>query len=98
MERRSRFGGGNRPDPQHTQPRWTEANPWQDIPIMIFTHSQWSLVNDGSAAVSAAPYEPGEVGRNRKYVFALPPRYNIDEDEGYREVIEILNGHPLHPF
>jgi len=79
-------------------PRWTEANPWQDIPIMIFTHSQWSLVNDGSAAVSAAPYEPGEVGRNRKYVFALPPRYNIDEDEGYREVIEILNGHPLHPF
>ncbi|HEY6446800.1 MAG TPA: hypothetical protein VIY53_10095 [Acidobacteriaceae bacterium] len=65
---------------------------------MIFTRSQWSFVNDGRASVSATPYEPGEIGRNRKYVFALPPRYNIDEDHGYREVIEILNGHPLHPF
>ncbi|HEY1500297.1 MAG TPA: hypothetical protein VGF88_12015 [Acidobacteriaceae bacterium] len=24
-------------------PHWTEANPWQDIPIMIFTNSQWSF-------------------------------------------------------
>jgi len=79
-------------------PHWTQANPWQDIPIMIFTPSQWSYVSDGRASVSPAPYDPGEIGRNKKYVFAIPPRYNLDEDPGYREVIEILNGHPLHPF
>jgi hypothetical protein len=79
-------------------PHWTEANPWQDIPIMIFTHSEWSLVDDGSASVSAAPYGPGQIGRNRKYVFAVPPRFDTDEDEGYREVDHLLQGHPLRTF
>ena len=79
-------------------PRWTDENQWQDIPIMIFTHSQWSLVEDGKLTVSAAPYDPGEIGRNRRYVFALPPRYNFDRDEGYDDVINIMKGHPLHAF
>jgi hypothetical protein len=79
-------------------PRWTEKNPWQDIPIMIFTHPQWSLMEDGRLTVSAAPYTPGEIGRNRTYVFAFPPRFNFDRDEGYEEVIEIMKGHPLHAF
>lgn len=75
---------------------WTERNPWQDIPIMIFTLSQWSLVDDGILAVSAAPIGPGEIGRNEKYVFAIPPRsIGFDEEEGYMEVAELLKGHPL---
>jgi hypothetical protein len=41
MERGSCFGWGKRTAAEHTH--WTEANPWQDIPIMIFTNSQWSF-------------------------------------------------------
>jgi hypothetical protein len=79
-------------------PLWTEETPRQDIPIMIFTHRQWRLVDDGTLYVSAAPYGPGEIGRNRSYVFAFPPRYTNAEDEGYEEVIKIMNGQPLHAF
>ncbi|HEX3985085.1 MAG TPA: hypothetical protein VHX13_00645 [Acidobacteriaceae bacterium] len=79
-------------------PRWTEEQPRQDIPIMIFTGAQWKLLQNGKLTVSAAPYDPGEIGRNRRYVFAIPPRYNFDEDPGYREVMEILKEHPLHAF
>lgn len=79
-------------------PHWTEENPWEDIPIMIFTHPQWKLVKDGSLDVSAAPFGPEEIGRNRKYVFALPPRYSYDENHGYEEVIKIMERRPLHAF
>lgn len=79
-------------------PHWTEEKPRQDIPIMIFTYPQWKLVQDGKLSVSAAPYGPGEIGRNRTYVFALPPRYNFEGDEGYEEVNEIMKGRPLHAF
>ncbi|MGB7136945.1 MAG: hypothetical protein WBD46_16780 [Acidobacteriaceae bacterium] len=80
-------------------PHWTKEDPWEDIPIMIFTHQQWRLVDNGTLNVSgAAPYGPGEMGRNRKYVFALPPRFSSDENEGFREVIDIVQGHPLHAF
>jgi hypothetical protein len=79
-------------------PQWTEESPRQDIPIFIFTHRQWKLVNDGSISVSAAPYGPSKIGRNRRYVFALPPRYSTNEDEGYVEVGEIMRRKPLHAF
>ena len=35
-------------------PKWTKDDPWQDIPIMIFTPSQWKLVAAENMAVSAA--------------------------------------------
>jgi hypothetical protein len=79
-------------------PLWTKANPRQDIPIMIFTKRQWKLVEREAIAVSAAPIGPGELGRNSRYVFALPPRYNFAYLEGYQEVETIMAGHPLHPF
>lgn len=79
-------------------PLWTEETPRQDIPIMIFTHRQWRLVEDGSLNLSAAPFGPGKIGRNRTYVFALFPRYTNAEDEGYEEVIKIMEGRPLHAF
>ncbi len=56
-------------------PNWTEAKPWQDIPVMVFTSDEWTLVQDENMAVSAAPIGPQELGRNSKYVFALPPRW-----------------------
>lgn len=79
-------------------PLWTKANPRQDIPIMIFTLRQWDLVSQEKIAVSAAPIGPSELGRNARYVFALPPRYNFAFPQGYEEVERIIAGHPLHGF
>jgi hypothetical protein len=56
-------------------PKWTTANPYQDIPVWVFTPEVWKLVDSGEISVSAAPIGPSELGSNRKYVFALPPRW-----------------------
>lgn len=71
-------------------PEWTEKEPRQDIPIMIFTHEQWALIEEAKLAVSAAPIPPRELGRNEDYVFALPPRYNYEFPTGYEEVEQII--------
>jgi hypothetical protein len=78
-------------------PKWTEATPTQDIPIMIFTLQQWQDLLKEKFAVSAAPIPPSELGRNSKYVFALPARYNFAFPAGYEEVEKILSGKPLQP-
>ncbi len=77
-------------------PLWTQQNPRQDIPIMIFTHPQWDALQRGEFLVSAAGVGPTELGENAQYVFALPPRYNYALLEGWQEVDRILQGHPLH--
>lgn len=79
-------------------PLWTEANPRQDIPIMIFTRAQWKYIEKDDMAVSAAPIGPSELGRNKKYVFALPARYNYALPTGYEEVEDILQQKPLLAF
>jgi hypothetical protein len=79
-------------------PAWTAANPRQDIPIMVFTLSQWNALQNGDFAVSAAPIGPRELGRNSLYVFALPPRYNFAFLPGFEEVEKILAGNPLRTF
>jgi hypothetical protein len=80
-------------------PRWTSADPRQDIPIMVFTHTQWySVLHPDSPKgflIGAAPFGPGELGRNSSYVFALPARYNYAFPEGYEEVDKILRNKPL---
>ena len=48
---------------------------WQPVPIMVFTPAQWKLIESEQLIVSAAPYGPGEIGRNSKYIFAEPPRW-----------------------
>jgi hypothetical protein len=45
--------------------------------------------------VSPAGVGPAEIGRNRKYVFALPPRFANDGREGVREVVAIVTARPL---
>ncbi len=76
-------------------PLWTEQNPRQDIPIMIFTRSQWDALQRGAFLVSAAPVPPSELGSNASYVFALPPRYNYAFPAGWQEVETIIASHPL---
>jgi len=76
-------------------PKWTKNDPYEDIPIMIFTHAQWRRVDDGDVSVSAAPFGPGELGRNSKYVFAIPPRYYLDDLTGWEKVVKIVNHQSL---
>jgi bla regulator protein blaR1 len=79
-------------------PRWTEEHPRQDIPIMVFTPRQWRMIQRGILNVSAAPFPPSELGRNKRYVFAIPPRYDYAFPDGYLEVEEIMRGNPLKAF
>jgi hypothetical protein len=77
-------------------PKWTEKNPWQDIPIMIFTPAQWTDVQADKLHIGAAPINPTELGHNSKYVFALPARYNYAYPTGFEEVDSLLKTNPLH--
>jgi hypothetical protein len=79
-------------------PLWTKENPRQDIPIMVFTHAQWQLIEKEELSVSAAPIGPSELGRNAKYVFALSARYNFAYLPGWEEVDQILQHKPLQAF
>jgi len=82
------------PELKIRHPKWTQQNPWEDMPIMIFTIAQWNQHPN----VSAAPFDPGEIGRNKKYVFAVPPRWNYDFSEGWEEAQKILNSESLRTF
>lgn len=79
-------------------PLWTKENPRQDIPVMIFTPSQWDLIQKEKLAVSAAPIGPSELGRNANYIFALPARYNYAFPTGFEEVQTIIDSKPLQGF
>lgn len=75
-------------------PKWTDEDKRQDIPIMIFTLNQWELVQNEKISLGAAPIPPRELGRNDRYVFALPARYNYEFPTGFEEVEEILKSNP----
>jgi hypothetical protein len=79
-------------------PQWTAKNPRQDIPIMIFTITQWDSLQQEKFHIGAAPIGPSELGHNTKYVFALPARYNFAFPTGYEEVESILKSNPLQPI
>ena len=78
-------------------PEWTEENPRQDIPIMVFTLDQWNALQKDEFHIGAAPIGPSELGRNSSYVFGLPARYNFSFLPGYEEVQALLEGGPLKP-
>ena len=79
-------------------PLWRAKQPRQDIPIYIFTIKQWNELMKNLFSVGAAPIPPSELGRNSKYVFALPARYNYAFPLGFQEVAKILNTKPLKGF
>ncbi|ACV63368.1 hypothetical protein Dtox_2575 [Desulfofarcimen acetoxidans DSM 771] len=76
-------------------PQWTSENRRQDIPIMIFSLNQWDSLQQEKFHIGAAPIGPKELGRNTRYVFALPARYNFAFPPGYEEVEKILESNPL---
>lgn len=79
-------------------PRSTTQQPRQDIPIMVFTTAQWQQLQQDEWHIGAAPFNPSELGRNSRYVLALPARYNYAFQEGWEEVEQILQNHPLTTF
>jgi hypothetical protein len=79
-------------------PQSTSTQPFQDIRIMVFSHAQWDSLQQGKFSVSAAPIGPGELGHNRKYIFAEPPRMINDSLYGYEEVVKVMQSTPLYPF
>lgn len=79
-------------------PLWTAAVPRQDIPIMVLTLDQWNALQKDQFHIGAAPINPSELGRNAKYVFALPARYNYAYPVGYEEVDALIQGGALKAF
>ncbi|MEN9621905.1 MAG: hypothetical protein RLZZ67_339 [Candidatus Parcubacteria bacterium] len=79
-------------------PKWTMSAPYEDLPILIFTSSQWNAYLAGDFSVSAAPITATELGRNNKYVFALPPRWDFDYSLDYKQAQDIIAGNPLRAF
>ena len=65
---------------------------------MVLTVSQWNLLQQEKFHIGAAPVNPSELGRNIRYVFALPARYNYAFPTGYKEVEQILRDDPLQAF
>ncbi|KUO52027.1 MAG: hypothetical protein APF76_02485 [Desulfitibacter sp. BRH_c19] len=79
-------------------PQWASENQRQDIPIMVFTLTQWDALQQEEFHIGAAPIGPKELDRNTRFVFALPARYNYSFPTGYEEVEDILNDNPLQPI
>lgn len=79
-------------------PKWTEDVQRQDIPIMIFTLEEWSKLQNDDFHIGAAPVGPNEIGRNSKYVFAIPARYNFSYLVGYEEVERIIQSKKFTTF
>ena len=72
-------------------PKWTTEQPWQDIPIMVFTEYEWSLIEENNLNVSAAPIGPSKLGENENYIFALPPRWiGFTDALGQQEARDIV--------
>jgi hypothetical protein len=89
--------GATGPELLIRHPAWTQDNPREDIPVMIFTTAEWKRVKgpDAGMGVSAAPFPPSELAHNRRYVFALPPRFDFDELPGVEEVGKMVLSKPL---
>jgi hypothetical protein len=79
-------------------PLWTKEVPRQDIPIDVYTLSEWTGIKAEKYSVSAAPIPPSELARNTKYVFALPARYNFAFLQGFEEVEQILKNKSVSAF
>lgn len=79
-------------------PKWTAGAPYEDLPVLVFTISQWNSYLAENFTVSAAPILASEMARNNTYVFALPPRWDFDYSLGVEEAQDIIASKPLKTF
>jgi hypothetical protein len=85
-------------------PQWKASDPYQDIPIRVFTRSQWEGAGQGPPGIDAGGIE-FEIAHNAQYVFAIHSRFNWDESVKGREeagaIVErnlTAHGPPLHDY
>jgi hypothetical protein len=83
--------------------RWTEKDQYQDIPILVFTRSQWRGLHEGKFVVGAGGVEY-EIAHISNFVFSISSRFNADESvKGWKEATDIVernraaNAPPLYP-
>src|SRR5579859_2470057 len=71
-------------------PQWKTSDPYQDIPILVFTRSQWEANRGAGLGIGAGGLEY-EIGHNRKYAFAISSRFNVDDSvKGWREATDFV--------
>jgi hypothetical protein len=82
-------------------PQWKADKPYQDIPVLVLTRSQWQRECEGKFGIGAGGFDE-EIGHNSEYVFAVSSRFNAaDEVGGWKEASEAVernrasNGPPL---
>ena len=87
-------------------PQWQTNDLYQDIPINVFTHQQWTEEQQGKMwpdiSAGGVIYELWD---NRNYVFAMSSRYDAQDDvKGWQEAADIIAtncaahpGPPLYP-
>jgi hypothetical protein len=72
-------------------PQSQAATRYQDIPILVFTRAQWDALHRGEFWPSLfAGGATDELWHNQRFVFAMSSRYNWEELEGSKEVVEII--------
>lgn len=76
-------------------PNWTTSKPYEDLPVLVFTTTQWNNYIAEKFSISAAPILATEIARNNKYVFALPPRWDFDYNFNYEQAQTIFKGNPI---
>jgi hypothetical protein len=71
-------------------PLWKTSDPYQDIPILVFTSSQWEANRGAGLCIGAGGLEY-EIGHNRKYAFAISSRFNADDSvKEWREATDAV--------
>lgn len=70
-------------------PRWKADQPYQDIPILVFTHSQWNAVIPQRLFVGAGGSDY-EISHNAKFVFGINSHFNWGELKGWEEAGKIV--------
>jgi hypothetical protein len=70
-------------------PQWKADDPCQDIPILVFTRSQWEDEKAGRFTIGAGGLEE-EIEHNQNYVFAVHTRFNWAEFKGWLEAGKIV--------
>ena len=79
-------------------PKWTAADPYEDLPILVFTIAQWESYQKEDFSIGAAPIPASELARNNKYVFALPARWDFDYSLDFKEAQEIIASNALRAY
>jgi hypothetical protein len=71
-------------------PQWKAADPFQDIPILVFTRSQWEAEIQGRFSIGAGGLDE-EIAHNARYVFAISSRFAADDTvKGWKEADDIV--------